>query len=76
MDNYHLTHNGENWALKREGAKRATEVFSDATKETAIRQAAMRLADSGASLNIHRKEGGFQEERTYPRSADPRRSKG
>jgi len=76
MDNYHLTHNGDDWALKREGAKRATEVFSDATKQEAIRQAAGRLADSGASLKIHLKEGGFQEERTYPRSADPKDSKG
>jgi hypothetical protein len=76
MNDYHLTHNGEKWALKREGAKRATEVFSDATKQEAIRQAADRLADSGASMKIHKLDGRIQEERTYPRSADPRSSHG
>lgn len=29
-----------------------------------------------ASLRIHDKAGKFQEERTYPRSSDPRKSKG
>ncbi len=28
------------------------------------------------SVRIHKKNGHLQEERTYPRSADPRRSKG
>ena len=29
-----------------------------------------------SSLRIHRKDGTIQEERTYPRSSDPKRSKG
>jgi hypothetical protein len=28
------------------------------------------------TLKIHKENGRFQEERTYPRSADPRKSKG
>lgn len=28
------------------------------------------------SLRIHRRDGTFQEERTYPRAADPKKSKG
>ncbi|MHC8361662.1 hypothetical protein ACYZUA_15410 [Pseudomonas sp. LS2P72] len=34
------------------------------------------LQDKTASLKIHRENGTIQEERTYPRSADPRKSKG
>jgi len=29
-----------------------------------------------ASVKFHKKDGTLQEERTYPRSADPRESKG
>lgn len=34
------------------------------------------LQDKTASLKIHWENGTIQEERTYPRSADPRKSKG
>jgi hypothetical protein len=33
-------------------------------------------APQAASVRIHNADGKFQEERTYPRSADPRSSKG
>jgi hypothetical protein len=35
-----------------------------------------RNARKPTSLRIHKKNGQFQDERTHPRSADPRRSKG
>lgn len=76
MQDYHLTHNGESWSLKRENAERATQVFEGDTKREAMRQVADRLADTGSSVKIHRMDGVIQEERTYPRSADPRQSKG
>lgn len=34
------------------------------------------LRKQGGSLRIMKSNGQFQEERTYPRSADPKRSKG
>ncbi len=34
------------------------------------------LEGKTASVKIHKKDGTIQEERTYPRSADPRRSEG
>jgi hypothetical protein len=76
LTKYDLTNKGGDWALTKQGGQRATEVFRGSTKEEAIRQTAHRLSDSGSSLNIHKVNGMFQEERTYPRSADPRRSKG
>lgn len=75
MNNYHLTKQDAQWKLSREGAKRATEVF-EGTKQEAIRESAQRLADSGASLKIHLENGRIQEERTYPRSADPKKTRG
>jgi hypothetical protein len=48
------------------------------TKEAAVKAtAAVAKADSNAvTVKIHKMDGKIQEERTYPRSADPTRSKG
>ena len=47
-------------------------------KEEAIKKTArVARADSeSVTVKIHKAKGGFQEERTYPRKADPSRSKG
>jgi hypothetical protein len=49
-----------------------------ATKAEAIKRtaAAAKKDSQPVSVKIHKADGTFQEERTYPRSADPRRSKG
>lgn len=72
LTQYHLVYVNENWTLKRAGAERATEIFYGKTKEEAIRLCSQRLQNSGSSLRIHNKNGQIEEERTYPRSADPR----
>jgi hypothetical protein len=46
---------------------------SDATTGGALRRAVGR---DGGSVKIQKQNGRFQEERTYPRGKDPRRSKG
>ena len=48
------------------------------TKEAAIKKtAAVAKADPNAvTVKIHKADGKIQEERTYPRAADPRQSKG
>jgi len=77
MQNYHLVHKDGNWKLKKEGAQRASISFADSTKEEAVKGSAEFLQqNAGGSLKIHKVNGGIQEERTYPRSADPRKSKG
>jgi hypothetical protein len=48
---------------------------------TVKREAVSKLAkivpkEGGGSVRIHNTDGTIQEERTYPRSADPKRSKG
>ncbi len=49
-----------------------------ATKAEAIKRvaAAAKKDSQPVSVRIHKGDGTFQEERTYPRSADPRKSKG
>ena len=63
------------WILKRDGAKRALKRFP--TKSDAVAHAASRFGpDSPATVKIQNQDGTFDEERTYPRSMDPRASKG
>ncbi len=74
MDNYHLSPAADGWELKKVGAERAS-------KRAAIKQELVNaLADffdgKTASVKIHKADGTLEEERTYPRAADPRRSKG
>ena len=76
MKNFHLVHDKDVYKLKKEGAQRASKVI-DANKPEAIKAAKkLILKQGGGSLKIHKNGGGFQEERTYPKSNDPRASKG
>jgi hypothetical protein len=61
------------WAVKHGHKVLATEYRKIDILHQARDEA---LALGGASVRIHDKHGDFQEERTYPRSRDPRRSKG
>lgn len=74
MENYHITKSDNGWDLKKEGAARASK--SASTKAEIIQLATEFLEGKTASLKIHKEDGTIQEERTYPRSADPVKSKG
>lgn len=74
MQNYHIKHHESHWDLTKEGADRAS--FSEATKEACITRMETFMADKTGSVKIHGLDGKIQEERTYPRSADPHKSKG
>ena len=64
----------DGWAVMSGGRKAA----GAATKAEAVRAAAERARSSRepVTLKIHKLDGKIQEERTYPRSADPKRRKG
>ena len=53
-------------------------VASELHKDDCIRATAEYAESLGepVTVKIHREDGTFEEERTYPRSADPRRSPG
>jgi hypothetical protein len=78
MQNYHLVHDGDKWKLVKPHAQRPSDSYEGDSKVDAVRDAAKYVQDhGGGSVKIHFKDKpGIQEERTYPRSADPGRSPG
>ncbi len=64
------------WDLTSDKTDRTVKSFttkSEATKGGALERA---LGPEGGSVKIQKENGRYQEERTYPRSKDPRASKG
>lgn len=76
LDKYNLSNDGDQWKLTRRGAERASETYPGMTKEEAVREAADFVREHTGSLKIRNLDNTIAEERTYPRSADPRRSPG
>ena len=60
------------WVLMREGASRATRRF--ATKAEATKGGVLEdvIDKEGGSVRIQRMDGTYEEERTFPRSRDPK----
>lgn len=74
MDNYHIKKSEKLWELVKERAQRASK--SASTKAEITEMASEFLQGKTASLKIHKEDGTIQEERTFPRAADPRKTKG
>lgn len=74
MDNYHITKDGDKWKLKKEGNQRPSKTAE--TKDDLIQQTREFMEDKTGSVKIHKQDGTIQEERTYQRKDDPRKSKG
>lgn len=66
----------EKWSLENDRTNRTLRNFD--TKEDATKGGALKkvLGNNGGSVKIQKMNGRYQEERTYPRSKDPRESKG
>lgn len=58
LNRAHVIKRGLGWAVKKEGAKRATKVYT--TKEKAVREAE-KNRKSGSDVVIHKKDGSIQE---------------
>jgi len=65
-----------NWPLENDKTNKVIKRFE--TKENATKGGVLKrvLGSEGGSVKIQKENGRFQEERTYPRSRDPRKSKG
>ena len=74
MDNYHITKKDDKWALTKEGNERASKTA--ATKQELIDATRDFMSDKIGSVKIHKGDGKIQEERTYQRKNDPKKSKG
>jgi hypothetical protein len=74
MKRVDITKKGEEWV-----AKSGNDTVAKApTKEEAVKRTAKaaRAMPEAVSVKIHKVDNTIQEERTYPRKADPRKSKG
>lgn len=65
-----------NWKLEPEGGGRARARFETKGEATAGGTLSGALGKAGGSVRIHKTDGTIQEERTFPRSRDPKDSKG
>lgn len=75
MKNYYLTKKDDQWKLTEEGKSRASKIFDN--KQEGIKESAVFLkSNQGGSLKIHLENGKIQEERTYPKTNDPKQSEG
>lgn len=74
MDRYHVTKQGDQWKLTKEGAQRASKVAQ--TKKQIIQETREFMENREGSVKIHKVGGEIQEERTYPRRSDPSKSAG
>jgi Uncharacterized protein conserved in bacteria (DUF2188) len=77
LPKFTLAHNEQKkkWELKSDGTGEVVKRFAnkaDATKGGVLEKAVGKMG----SVKIKKRNGKIQEERTYPRSVDPRSSKG
>ena len=66
----------DRWDLKNDATNRTVKTFEtkdDATSRGVLKKA---VGEGGGSVKIQKENGVFQEERTFPRSADPKKSPG
>lgn len=66
----------DNWKLEHDKSNEVVKRFATKEKATAAGSLQKALGPEGGSVKIEKVKGGYQEERTFPRSKDPRRSKG
>ncbi len=76
LPRYTLTRENGTWILVEEESKTVARTFR--TKVEAMKGGTLRRAigRQGGTVRIRKATGQIQEERTYPRSQDPRQSKG
>jgi len=68
--------NKDRWSLEKDSSNKVIKTFktkSDATSSGVLKKA---IGQDGGSVKIQKQNGKFQEERTFPKSKDPKQSKG
>lgn len=66
----------EQWELRENKTHRLIETWDTKQEATKGGELGSALGKAGGSVRIEKEKGGFQEERTFPRSADPKKSPG
>jgi hypothetical protein len=78
LQKFTLSHNDDRdrWELRQDKTRDLVKSFDKKADATAGGALSRALGKEGGSVKIEKISGGYQEERTFPRSADPRKSKG
>lgn len=72
---YHIVPNGSEWTVRSEAGNDLG--ITGSNKANVMERTIAKAKEQGeSSVIIHSADGRIQEERTYPRSADPRKTKG
>ena len=66
----------DKWVLRNDRTNRVEKSFTTKARATTGGALKRAVGRGGGSVKIQKENGRFQEERTFPRSRDPRRSKG
>ncbi len=66
----------DDWVLKNDTTDRTVKRFDTKTVATKGGVLPKAIGSGGGSVKIKKENGVFQEERTFPRSKDPKKSKG
>lgn len=74
MKKYHVTKSDGIWKLKAVDAEKASRTA--ATKDEITKLTREYMKKHEGSVVFHKETGEFQEERTYPKSKDPHKTKG
>lgn len=74
MDNYDVKFKNGRWQFQKQGSKQLIKEAD--TKDEIMNLMKKFMSDKRGSVKIHKQNGTYQEERTYQRKDDPRRSKG
>jgi len=74
MDKYHITKKGDKWRFAKERDEKS--ISNSDTKAEAVEKMREYMSNKTGSVKIHKENGQIQEERTYQRSDDPKRTPG
>jgi len=78
LKKYTLGYNGhkEKWVLKSDKTNQTIKTFDTKEQATAGGVLKKSLGNNGGSVKIKKLDDKYQEERTFPRKKDPKKSKG
>ena len=78
LPKFTLTHNEkkDRWDLTNDATDRTVKSFENKADALVGGTLEKAVGKDGGSVKIQKVDGKFQEERTYPGSADPKKSKG
>jgi len=78
LPKFTLSHNDkkDRWDLRKDKSHELVKSFDVKAKATKGGVLERAVGKGGGSVKIEKVSGRYQEERTYPRSADPKESKG